>query len=123
MFHIVLVAPQIPQNNGNIARTCAVTGCKLHLVKPGFDISERSVRRAGLDYWDKVFVDVYEDFAQLQTAYPTAPFYLVETVGSRRYDQVTYPPGAFFGLWAGDQGTAPGNRAAVPGDAHPAADA
>ena len=97
MFHIVLVAPQIPQNTGNIARTCAVTGCKLHLVKPlGFDISERSVRRAGLDYWDKVFVDVYEDFAQLQTAYPTAPFYLVETVGSRRYDQVTYPPGAFL---------------------------
>ena len=97
MFHIVLVAPEIPQNTGNIARTCAVTGCKLHLVRPlGFDISEKSVRRAGLDYWDKVFVDVYDDFAALQAAYPDAPFFLVETVGSRRYDQVAYPPGAFF---------------------------
>ena len=54
-INVVLVEPEIPQNTGNIARTCAATGCKLHLVHPlGFDISEKQVKRAGLDYWDKV---------------------------------------------------------------------
>ena len=59
-LNIVLVEPEIPQNTGNIARTCAAIGAKLHLVKPlGFDISEKSVRRAGLDYWDKVDIEVH----------------------------------------------------------------
>ena len=62
MFHIVLVEPEIPQNTGNIARTCAATGCVLHLVKPiGFDISDKQVRRAGLDYWRFVDVRVHEN--------------------------------------------------------------
>ena len=56
MLNIVLVEPEIPQNCGNIARTCAATGCRLHLIRPlGFDISEKAVRRAGLDYWHMVF--------------------------------------------------------------------
>lgn len=67
MIHIVLVEPEIPQNTGNISRTCAVTGCGLHLVKPlGFQIDEKAVRRAGLDYWDALNLIVhesYEDFA------------------------------------------------------------
>ncbi len=97
MFHIVLYAPQIPQNTGNIARTCAVTGCSLHLIKPlGFKIDDKHVRRAGLDYWDKVFVNVYEDIDDLIGRYPGAPLFFVETVGSRRYDQVHYPQGSFF---------------------------
>jgi tRNA (cytidine/uridine-2'-O-)-methyltransferase len=97
MFHIVLYAPQIPQNTGNIARTCAVTGCALHLIKPlGFSIDEKHVRRAGLDYWDKVSVSVYESFDDLVLRYPDSPFFLVETTGSRRYDCVQYPQGAFF---------------------------
>ena len=63
MLNIVLVEPEIPQNCGNIARTCAATGAHLHLIKPlGFDISDRAVKRAGLDYWDKLDVTVYSDF-------------------------------------------------------------
>lgn len=62
MLNVVLVAPEIPQNTGNIARTCAATGSVLHLIRPlGFDISERAVRRAGLDYWHLVDVRVYDD--------------------------------------------------------------
>ena len=61
MLNIVLVEPEIPQNCGNIARTCAATGSRLHLVKPlGFDISDRAVKRAGLDYWHLVDISVYE---------------------------------------------------------------
>ena len=66
MLHIVLVEPEIPQNCGNIARTCAATGSRLHLVKPlGFDISDRAVKRAGLDYWHLVEVSTYENLADL----------------------------------------------------------
>ena len=62
MLHIVLVEPEIPMNTGNIARTCAVTGSVLHLIKPlGFDISDRALKRAGLDYWHLVDVRVYEN--------------------------------------------------------------
>ena len=62
MLNIVLVEPEIPQNCGNIARTCAATGCRLHLIRPlGFDISEKAVRRAGLDYWKDVEVLDYEN--------------------------------------------------------------
>ena len=73
MLHIVLVEPEIPANTGNIARTCAATGSVLHLVKPlGFDISDKAVKRAGLDYWHLVDVRVYEDldefFAKNQPA-------------------------------------------------------
>ena len=60
---MVLVAPQIPPNTGNVARTCAVTGCRLHLVGPlGFSLAEKELRRAGLDYWDDVEVEVHEDW-------------------------------------------------------------
>ena len=62
MLHVVLVEPEIPANTGNIARTCAATGSVLHLIRPlGFDISEKAVRRAGLDYWHLVDVRVYDN--------------------------------------------------------------
>ena len=62
MLNIVLYQPEIPQNTGNIARTCAATGSRLHLIKPlGFDISDRQLKRAGLDYWHLLDVRVYED--------------------------------------------------------------
>ena len=62
MINLVLFEPEIPQNTGNIARTCAVTGCRLHLIKPlGFDISDKAVKRAGLDYWHLVDLHVYEN--------------------------------------------------------------
>lgn len=66
MLNIVLVEPEIPQNTGNIARTCAATRSRLHLIKPlGFDISEKAVRRAGLDYWNMVDLQVYEGWTTL----------------------------------------------------------
>jgi tRNA (cytidine/uridine-2'-O-)-methyltransferase len=72
-FHIVLVAPQIPPNTGNIARLCAVTGCRLILVEPlGFSIADRDLKRAGLDYWDKVFLHKYADYPAYLTDHPDA---------------------------------------------------
>ena len=66
MLNIVLVEPEIPMNTGNIARTCAATGSRLHLVRPlGFDISDRAVKRAGLDYWHLVDLRVYDDLDEL----------------------------------------------------------
>ncbi|MEN6418642.1 MAG: TrmH family RNA methyltransferase, partial [Clostridiaceae bacterium] len=63
MFHIVLVEPEIPQNTGNIARTCAVTGAALHLVRPlGFSLDDKQLKRAGLDYWDELNVTLYDSF-------------------------------------------------------------
>ena len=74
--HIVLIEPEIPQNTGNIARTCAATGAGLHLVKPlGFSIDDRHLKRAGLDYWDKVLVSVSESFGELRQKYPDHAFY------------------------------------------------
>ena len=73
MLNIVLVEPEIPQNCGNIARTCAATGSRLHLVRPlGFDISEKAVRRAGLDYWHLVEVSDYENLEDLFRRHPEA---------------------------------------------------
>ena len=63
-LNIVLVEPQIPQNTGNISRTCAVTGAKLHLVKPmGFEVTDKNLKRAGLDYWDKLDITYYDNLA------------------------------------------------------------
>ena len=65
MIHIVMVEPERPANTGNISRTCAVTGAELHLAKPlGFDISEKAVRRAGLDYWDKLDIEIHESLEE-----------------------------------------------------------
>ena len=73
MLHIVLVEPEIPPNCGNIARTCAATGSALHLVEPlGFDVSDRAVKRAGLDYWHLVEVTVHSSLAALFAAHPEA---------------------------------------------------
>ena len=69
-LNIVMVEPEIPQNTGNIARTCAAIGAKLHLVHPlGFDISEKAVKRAGLDYWDKVEIEEHESFEEFFKKY------------------------------------------------------
>ena len=86
MFNIVLVEPEIPQNTGNIARTCAATGCTLHLVKPlGFEVSDKYLKRAGLDYWQFVQVKIWENFEELQKAYPDGKFYYFTTKGRKRH--------------------------------------
>ena len=102
MLHIVLVEPEIPQNCGNIARTCAATGSHLHLIEPlGFDISERAVRRAGLDYWHLVDVSVYENLEALFRLHPEAAgnLYLTTTKAPRPYSEAVFTDGCwlFFG--------------------------
>ena len=102
MPHIVLVEPEIPQNCGNIARTCAATGSSLHLVKPlGFDISDRAVKRAGLDYWHLVDVSVYEDLNELMRRHPEAAAncWLATTKAPRSYHEAAYSADCwlFFG--------------------------
>ena len=73
MINIVLVEPEIPANTGNISRTCAVTGCALHLIRPlGFDISDKAVKRAGLDYWDKLNLTVYDNLDDFFARHPDA---------------------------------------------------
>jgi len=76
-INVVLVEPEIPQNTGNIARTCAAVGANLHLVKPlGFSVEDRYLKRAGLDYWDKVNIKYYDSFSELRDKYKEHIFYL-----------------------------------------------
>ena len=96
-FHIVLVEPEIPPNTGNIARTCAATGTKLHLVKPlGFDIDDKTVRRAGLDYWPFVDLSVHDSFDEFMKKYEDRPMYFVSTKGVLRYTDIEYEDGAML---------------------------
>ena len=102
VVHIVLVEPEIPQNTGNIARTCAVTKSSLHLIRPlGFDVSASAVRRAGLDYWSQVSVTVYEDLADFFAQHPDAKdcLWLASSKAPQSYTQVRYEPDCylFFG--------------------------
>lgn len=92
-LNIVLVEPEIPQNTGNIARTCAAIGAKLHLVHPlGFSISEKQVKRAGLDYWDKVEIEEHENFEKFLEKYKPEEhnMYFVTTKGKHVYSDVDY---------------------------------
>lgn len=100
MLNIVLVQPEIPANTGNIARTCAATGCVLHLVKPlGFDISDKAVKRAGLDYWHLVDVRVYEDLEDFFQKTDAKDLWLLSTKAPRAYTQAAFHDGCwlFFG--------------------------
>jgi tRNA (cytidine/uridine-2'-O-)-methyltransferase len=97
MMHIVLVEPEIPQNAGNIARTCAATGAALHLVRPlGFSLEDRYLKRAGLDYWPLAQVMVHEDFPSLLKALPDAPRFFFTTKGGAPYTEFSYPDGAML---------------------------
>ncbi len=90
-LHIVLVEPEIPSNTGNISRTCSVIGAALHLVHPlGFDISEKQVRRAGLDYWDELELYEYQNFNQVKEKYPNGEFFYCTTKGSNSYCDKEY---------------------------------
>lgn len=92
-LNIVLVEPEIPQNTGNIARTCAATGAKLHLVYPlGFSISENSVKRAGLDYWDKLVIEEHLSFNKFLEKYKPEEnnMFFVTTKGKQVYSDVEY---------------------------------
>ena len=96
-INIVLVEPEIPQNTGNIARTCAATGASLHLVKPlGFEIDDRKLKRAGLDYWDKLDITYYENLDDFFTKNPDADFYCFTTKARHVYSDISYPKRVFL---------------------------
>ena len=100
MLNIVLVEPEIPQNTGNIARTCAATRSRLHLVKPlGFDISEKAVRRAGLDYWPMVDLHVYDSLDHFFARNPSPDLWLATTKAPRPYTEARFTADSwlFFG--------------------------
>lgn len=92
--HLVLVSPQIPPNTGNIARLCAVTGCRLILIEPlGFSIADKELKRAGLDYWDKVFLKLYPSWAAYVEATPQARRFLYSARATTSFWGVKYAPG------------------------------
>lgn len=91
-IHIVLHEPEIPQNTGNIARTCAATGASLHLIRPlGFRTDDRTLKRAGLDYWDKLDVFYYNNMEDFFSQHPDADFYCFTTKAPHVYSEVSYP--------------------------------
>lgn len=97
MFHIVLVEPEIPQNAGNIARTCAATGTHLHMIRPlGFEVSDKYLKRAGLDYWNLVEISYYDSFEELQAKYPDSRFFFFTTKGRHRHSDVSFRDGDFL---------------------------
>ena len=97
MFNIVLVEPEIPQNTGNIVRTCAATGCKLHLVRPlGFEVTDKYLKRAGLDYWNDVEISYYDSFDEVKNANPNATFYFFTTKSRTSYDKAQFKKGDFL---------------------------
>jgi len=98
MFNVVLVEPEIPPNTGNIGRLCLATGSTLHLVKPlGFSIDDRTLKRAGLDYWKEVDLQLWDSFQQLQEAQQAnARFFFLTTKSERAYYDVSFQAGDFL---------------------------
>ena len=96
-LNIVLVEPEIPQNTGNIARSCALTNTNLHLVKPlGFSVSDKYLKRAGLDYWNLVNITYYDNFFQLLEKYPKGEFYYATSKANKLYTGVKYQDECFL---------------------------
>ena len=96
-IHIVLLEPEIPQNTGNIARTCAATGASLHLIRPmGFEIDDKKLKRAGLDYWDKLDITYYDSLADFMSRHEGACIYYFTTKAPKCYTDVTYPEEVFI---------------------------
>ena len=93
MLHVVLVEPEIHYNTGNVARTCAATGCVLHLIEPlGFSLEDRYLRRAGLDYWPLVVLRVHPSWSAFRAEHATGTFRFFATRGARRHTQASYGP-------------------------------
>ena len=97
MINIVLHEPEIPANTGNIGRTCVAAGLKLHLIKPlGFDIDEKAVKRAGLDYWDKLDLAVYENYEDYIAKNPGAKVYMATTKAEKIYSEAHFEPNCYI---------------------------
>ncbi len=96
-INVVLVEPEIPQNTGNIARTCAAVGAGLHLVRPlGFSVHDRYLKRAGLDYWNDVSIYYYDSFDELRMKYHEKAFFYATTKGAKSYTDVAFPSDCFI---------------------------
>lgn len=96
-MNIVLYEPEMPANTGNIGRTCVATNTKLHLIEPlGFKLSEKHLVRAGLDYWDKLDVEVYSDYQDFLAKNPGAKIYMATTKAEKVYTEVSYEPDCFL---------------------------
>ena len=97
MLNIVLYEPEIPANTGNIGRTCVATGARLHLIEPlGFRINDKMLKRAGLDYWDKLDVTTYTCFEDFIDKNPDAVIYMATTKARHRYTDVSYEEDAYI---------------------------
>ena len=104
VLNIVLVEPQIPQNTGNVARTCAVTGARLHLVGPmGFTIDDKKLKRAGLDYWPQLHITYYQGLSDFLATNP-GPFYYFSSKAPHRHTDISYPDGAYLVFGREDAG-------------------
>ncbi|MBU3145440.1 tRNA (cytidine(34)-2'-O)-methyltransferase [Clostridium sp. CF012] len=96
-LNIVLFQPEIPQNTGNIGRTCVLTDCKLHLIKPfGFSLEEKQLKRAGLDYWPFLELEIHDSYEALREKYKDDTFYYSTTKASKLYSEVEYKKGDFI---------------------------
>ena len=96
-INIVLLEPEIPQNTGNISRTAAVTGAALHMIRPfGFEITDKHLKRAGLDYWDKLDVTYYDSYEDFISKNEGAELYFFTARGERCYADIEYPDGAYL---------------------------
>ena len=96
-LNVVLVEPEIPQNTGNIIRTCANTGTTLHLIRPlGFSLKDKYLKRCGLDYWDISEIRYYDSFEKLQEKYPDAKYYFATTKATKAHSDVEYEDGCFL---------------------------
>ena len=104
-LNVVLVEPQIPQNTGNISRTCAVTGAKLHLVKPlGFEVSDKHLKRAGLDYWDKLDITYYDGLDDFFERTKGGVYYYFTTKGRKVYSDAEYEDNCYLIFGREDKG-------------------
>lgn len=107
-LHVVLVEPEIPSNTGNIARTCALTGVVLHLVRPlGFSVDDKALKRAGLDYWNLVEIHYHDSFSELVEKYPEGKFYFATTKASKYYTDFEYEDNSFFVFGKETKGLSP----------------
>lgn len=96
-FNIVLYEPEIPSNTGNIGRTCVATGTRLHLIEPlGFHLDEKSIRRAGMDYWKELDVTTYVNWQEFCECNPQAKLYMATTKGRHVYTEVSYEPDCYL---------------------------
>lgn len=97
MLNIVLHEPEIPANTGNIGRTCVAAGARLHLIEPmGFRITQKEVKRAGLDYWDQLDVTVYDSYEDFLEKNPNAKIYMATTKAKHTYTEVSYEPDCYI---------------------------